>query len=1509
MTLQLHQYLKSTPFRSLIPGWLFFFSSILSLSGQDHWKLQHISVEQGLSNRFVHDVIQDSRGYIWISTNFGVNRYDGNHFNILTRESHNLQANAVNEMFLDHNDFIWLIERDAPGHKVMLIDILDPISLSVKPLQDYVVDSLPFKLNEIHKIVSDSAHNLFVLTYQKDVYQFDQKSLKHLFKYSSSEFTASPTYPVEISIGSDRILIRAPQADSIGVWRKNGTFLYNLSASLGQDINRDSLEYHPLGVLSGDQHIVRVSKGKNSFCCYALLDGNGFSSIHPIHSNTNWGEMVGFDIYQKRIWMHDGVNYFILNLITGQTEYVETDLPIKDYAKAYGDPLGLTWFPADDGVVMLSKRPQYFNAYLTNQNPSNSTRGFAEDKQGNIYNVGYWRNHIFHPQTGTIQEWNLPGKFSGLALITDANGNIWFSNEGKVLAKYTPSTDQLKKYEVNTSRFYFASWAIQQISTGQILLGSSNGLWIKNPQDESDPVHFSKLNGDTVLNNSFIYHILETDEGIWLSSDNGLFLVDMDKGVLEYVNEQSAQLPNNNLLFLHKDKDDIYWIASRGGGLIRWDRTQKIFRRFTVSEGLSHNVIYAIYEDDYGFLWMPSDLGLMRFEKKTGICRTFLRPEGIPHEEFNRTSYFRDSKGNLYFGGLNGFISFHPKNMIDVSGLKLPVRLTRFEVINEQTGEVKDLTHSASLSKEIRLNPHESSFLIHYSILDYDDPKLKRYAYRIDGLNSNWTYLTENFIRLAGLKGGEYQIRIKGQSSTGQWSENELIIPIVILKPFFARLYVQAVILALLAGLYYLFYRRRSAMHKAKLEHEMAVSKQLRQVDKLKDQFLANTSHELRTPINGMIGLVESLLENSHSEEEKEDLELVISSGRRLSNLVNDILDFSRLKEHDLQLSLKPVDIRTIADLCLRMNRQLAQNKNIVLQNHIPASISYCLADENRLQQIFQNLVTNAIKFTKEGTVTIDAKEVENMIVTSVSDTGIGIEKEKQELIFREFEQADGSIAREFGGTGLGLSITKYLVELHGGTIGVESESEKGSIFSFTIPVFKGDTSLIPEKDKAVTGTVFERETISKRDLSKSSLPVNSNNGDRRHILVVDDEPVNLKVLKNHLEREGYHVTLASDGQEALILLAEGHPFHLVLLDVMMPRMSGYEVCQKIRERLLMSELPVIMVTAKNQVNDLVEGLGTGANDYIVKPFSKDELLARVKTQLDNYEIHEATNRFIPHEFIQTLGRKNIMDLHRGDMIEQNVHVMFSDIRDYTALAEDMTPEENFKFVNAVAGKVGPIVKKNYGMINQYLGDTIMMLFLEKADHGVQTGIEILRMIDTYNIERLEQNRKAIRLGIGMHSGPLMMGIIGDSMRTDAAVISDTVNTSSRMEGLTKHFNVNFILSEETVNKLEEREKFNLRYLGKVQAKGKFNSIDVYECFDVDTEEQIALKKSSLHLFHAGMEAYFAKDMNAARKYFDQVYQLNSSDLTAFGFLHKVHGYISKGIPAEWNGIEIMQNK
>jgi signal transduction histidine kinase/CheY-like chemotaxis protein/class 3 adenylate cyclase/ligand-binding sensor domain-containing protein len=1508
---------------------------------QNGWKIQHIGTEDGLSNRFVNCIIQDSRGFTWMGTNFGLNRYDGHRFDILTRESNHLQTNTIFQLNLDANQNIWVIQKDVFLSPIQAIDILDPISFKVEPLENYIGKPMPFSIKEIKRVWPDSLFHMYILTTNNDVFRFDQKGL-HLLIHIPS---AKPIF--DLGVNTNMISIENAEKTMVELYDTLGNELNQFpTLTLPSFFHGDPGYWFSFAQQNPGEQLFVYANNNNIASFYSILTRNGFSAIKPISTAGHNRQLIGYDIYHKKLWgLENADHLFVLDPKTGQIEYPPYDNKFNSTA-IFNDPIGLVWLGNDNGVQLYSKRLKYFTSYLVTDRPFYSCRGFSEDRNGNIYVLTHRGNFIFHPETKTLEPWPLAQSLVGLASTVDKNDNIWVSGEDFFLYRYDPAASLLTEYPLPASA-YLAVWSIAQAGTGQILLGTTKGLWTKDPDNNLNPIQFSKLNGENILNESTIYHILETKEGIWLSTDNGLFLVDLKDGVKEHINEQDG-LPNNSLLYLYIDADNIYWIASRGGGLIRWDKTKNIFKSYTVNEGLSHNIIYAVLEDDFGFFWIPSDLGLMRFEKATGICRTFLQPEGIPHEEFNRSSYFKDHNGNFYFGTLNGFIVFNPKDLLNVNTVSLPVRLTKFEAINEKTGVSKDFTYEAATSQDITLSPQVSSFLVHYSILDYDDPKLKRYAYRIDGLNSNWTYLTENFIRINGLKGGQYSIHIKGQSSTGQWSENELVIPLVIQKPFLVRWYSITAMLLLLGGIVLLIFRRRSALQKAKLETEMAVSRQLRQVDKLKDQFLANTSHELRTPLNGIVGLSESLLEKIHSETEKEDLELIISSGRRLSNLVNDILDFSRLKEHDLQLNLQPVDIRTISELCLRLNRHLVQDKKVELVNHIPENLSYCLADENRLQQILQNLVANALKFTKEGKITIDAQEVEGMMIISVTDTGIGIEKDKQSVIFKEFEQADGSIGREFGGTGLGLSITKYLVELHGGNIGVVSEPGKGSIFSFTIPIAlsapkspgasaeqlqrsrEGDFLKVDENQpsffeedqqniSASPGRTREKERIPSNIIAHQSPHIDNtrNNkksplgdlGAKRHILVVDDEPVNLKVLKNHLEREGYAVTLAHDGQEALDLLEQENHFHLVLLDVMMPRISGYEVCQKIRQRHLSSALPVIMVTAKNQVNDLLEGFDLGANDYIVKPFSRDELLARVKAQLDNYGIHEATNRFVPHEFIRSLGHQTIMDLQRGDMVERNVHVMFSDIRDYTSLAEDMTPSENFNFVNNLAGKVGPIVKKNNGLINQYLGDTIMMLFMDKADDAVQAGIDILRMIREYNLDPESTSHKALRLGIGLNSGPLMMGIIGDSMRTDAAVISDTVNTASRMEGLTKHFNVSFILSEDTINKLEDRDRFNLRYLGKVQAKGKHQSLDIYECFDGDEEEQFRLKKSTLPLFHAGLEAYFAKDMSAAREYMNQVYQANPADHTAFGFLQKIHTNLTQGLSDQWTGVEVMASK
>ncbi|RIV42201.1 ATP-binding protein [Flagellimonas pelagia] len=724
--------------------------------------------------------------------------------------------------------------------------------------------------------------------------------------------------------------------------------------------------------------------------------------------------------------------------------------------------------------------------------------------------------------------------------------------------------------------------------------------------------------------------------------------------------------------------------------------------------------------------------------------------------------------------------------------------------------------------------------------------------------------------------------------------------------------------------LYFAFnrYKQRQRTQQAEEEKKRAILEErnrteierqrvaeLQKIDALKDEFLANTSHELRTPLVGIIGLSESLKDGVAGplpQAAVENLDMIVNSGKRLSHLVNDILDFSKLKNQDLALSLSPVDVYAVSTIVVRLSQPMVKDKKLKLINSIPKDAPLVEADENRLQQIMYNLIGNAIKFTEKGYISLFAEKKDGMLSISISDTGIGIPQEKLETIFNSFEQADGSTQRQYGGTGLGLSVTKQLVELHGGTIHAESEKGKGAIFTFTLPLSTAKRSKVksvePQPDLIQPVKVYNEE------LQTDGAPILRSGGIK--ILIVDDEPVNRRVLENHLTVAGYDVLEANSGKEALNLLEREEHISLVLLDIMMPGISGYEVCETVRERYSASELPIILLTAKNTVTDLVSGFNSGANDYLTKPFSKGELLSRIKIHINLNTIHRATSKFVPSEFVQSIGKESITEVRLGDYTEKDVTVLFSDIRDYTTLSEGMTPEQNFKFVNAYVGRMGPIIKENKGFVNQYMGDGIMALFPKTPENALDAAIEMQRTLSLYNKRRVEEKGyKPLSVGIGLHTGPLVMGIIGDSKRNDPAVISDTVNSAARVEGMTKHFGAHIIISGDSMNLMANPDDFNFRYLGKVRVKGKQKSIEIYECIDGDNIDSISLKLETKKHYDEGIEHFFNSKFNEASTAFEWVLYKNPGDTVAQYFNEKAKRYAVIGTPEDWTSGTVMHEK
>lgn len=404
--------------------------------------------------------------------------------------------------------------------------------------------------------------------------------------------------------------------------------------------------------------------------------------------------------------------------------------------------------------------------------------------------------------------------------------------------------------------------------------------------------------------------------------------------------------------------------------------------------------------------------------------------------------------------------------------------------------------------------------------------------------------------------------------------------------------------------------------------HDM--SEQLMSLDRMKDEFLARTSHELKTPLHGILNISQLMLEESRdtqNEDQQKRLGLIVSTTRRLSHLINDLLDSTQLKYMDTTLHRQSIAVEIAIQASIDMFRYVIEDKPIRIKCNLAVDIPHVWADENRVMQILSNLIENAIKFTERGTIVVSAHTSDDVLVVSVSDTGVGIPADKLGRIFEPFVQVDGVYSIEHDGVGLGLNISKMLVELHGGEIWAESQLGVGSTFSFTLPIYaeEHDRTIVSEARDDERGPV---PSVAPTELVPS--PANAAETDavqavaeRFTILAVDDEQTNLVVLENALADEGVQLLTASNGHAALQVLADRQAIDLVILDVMMPGMSGLEVCRRIRENHTLTELPILLVTARNRQTDIEVGFAVGANDYLTKPFELAELRARVGTLLE----------------------------------------------------------------------------------------------------------------------------------------------------------------------------------------------------------------------------------------------------------------------------------------------------
>jgi signal transduction histidine kinase/AmiR/NasT family two-component response regulator len=561
----------------------------------------------------------------------------------------------------------------------------------------------------------------------------------------------------------------------------------------------------------------------------------------------------------------------------------------------------------------------------------------------------------------------------------------------------------------------------------------------------------------------------------------------------------------------------------------------------------------------------------------------------------------------------------------------------------------------------------------------------------------------------------------------------------------------------------------QAATEQVLAEQERA-NAELKRLDKLKDEFLANTSHELRTPLNGVIGLTESVMnaEPSLTQQGRQRLDLVLKSGRRLSSLVNDILDFSKLQRGEFEVQSARFELEGVVDEVLATLEPAAATKGLKLRSKVPEGLEVH-ADPGRVKQILTNLVGNALKFTERGSVRVEAGQVGARVFVRVVDTGIGIAKEAQERIFVAFEQAEGGTARKHGGTGLGLTVTKQLVELHGGTVRVESVERKGSAFTFDLAAPEGaegdedadfeaeSTKLAPwqpEEGPAPRATSEAPRAVEHQGRSSVNLALRSGPRGVR-VLVADDDPINLEVLRALLEPSGYVLVTANDGREAVARLHDSGPFDAALLDVMMPKLTGLEAAAQMRADYPYGTLPILMLTAKNQPEDVVAGLQAGADDYLAKPVNGAELLARLSAHIEGLRAMRAVERLLSPELVVLAESTHVARLEPGAGVGRSVGVLRVALAGLDAVAARLDEGTLFAKLNAATSLLVTALTDAGAVAETLVDDQIGFLV-------PQPDAEIVRVAAEAMQRARAELGDDVRLSAALHVGHVKVGVLGD---------------------------------------------------------------------------------------------------------------------------------------------------
>lgn len=1340
-----------------------------------------VSDSKSLSGNYIYGILEDKKNNLWVATTEGLNLYNRNednftHFNFDRNAKNNQPSKSLTSIMYDKQGKIWIGSSSG-------INIFDPEKKKFIDMA-YVNNQVGGMI--IFSIYEDMSGDVWLGTrfnglYHVDVNEKTIKSFTHNENIDNSLSNNSVNSIVENRRG-ELWIATAYGLNRLDSARKNFTHFYA----------------NPFDVNSISQNMVWALFIDKNDDLWVSTDG------------------AGLDIYNRE------TNHFSHNR---HYKYQPNSLSSNKVRDIFEDNHGGIWIASmPSGLDYTNPARRAFEIlqfipFADNSLVSDLILTIHEDTFHNIWIGTEGGLSKYDPRSGRFV--NYVHAESGqsisahavLALESDDDGNIWIGTWSGGLNKLNPRSGEITVYIPETdesvtfpnavsSRFI---WGLDIDANGYLWIGSETGYVDRLNLETGVFDHFNGNPGKPDgISNRFIRNIfVDSRADVWVSTNAGLNRLNQETGnyVNYYRNERKYNsLPQNQARQTFEDSENNLWVAT-GGGLSIFRRHSNDFKNFSKKDGLPADTIAGITQDHDGRLWLATTSGISRFDFKKNEFKNFTTIDGIAGDVSNRPAIHYSSYYNRVFvGSDNGVTVIDPDAVTDNTFIP-PVVFTELKVNNEIIDSLNEniLSKNISMSSVVNLDHSHKMLSISFASLDYSRPLKNKYKYKMEGFDQAWVESgVRNYASYTNLPAGSYEFLVLGSNGDGVWGEFPARLKVVVAPALWATYwayFLYATIAALFLYFSYMIQKRSLKFEQDKVAH-------FKYIDKIKDKILANTSHELRTPLNGIIGLAESLAEeadNRNDTASAEKLKTIAFSGKRLSNLINDILDFSKLKEHDLITAKKLINVKHIVHNIFELTLPLLGNKNVTLNNLINADV-FVYTDEARLQQILLNLVGNAVKFTDQGSISLSSKSEGGMIHISIKDTGIGIAKENLNTIFVSFLQLESHQTRRHSGSGLGLSITKKLVGLLGGSIVVESTLGAGSEFIFTLPTSgemesnenrylvasnaelqtKHDietNEFIPDskinKYEKIYDLIFYG-TLRSRDYHKGYFSVDNNA--IYTILIVDDDPVNRMVISAILKKWNFSVLEACDGYEAIDLVYGDNAIDMLVLDVMMPGMSGMKVCEKIREKYRREELPILFLTANYNEHEFTNGFLSGGDGFILKPISKDILKDQISLNLSMLDEYRRSNHltcmFSEEQFAcladieydtLTQAYSNMVDVLQNMFdnlfvinfwvwdAKKEIYYSVDNVMKVGSVQNYFSPTSKFVgFIDGFNNNVATLIsRRHYNKISELnLSETGEVFINPLEDQGVNLGFLVYTTNTSHQIIHERMMRGSVQLGL-----------------------------------------------------------------------------------------------------------------------------------------------------------------